>query len=420
MIQNLIMKRGNIQLTLIFSFFSVFFAFKSGIILYIDSYGYIDNHIVRSAIYPLFLDLLSDQKNFSVAIFVQMALTVFALVYFAKTRKFIFENHLIYFGYIVFSCIIIANFWNAVISEALAIPIFILFLSKFLEIIDSSERLSIKNFIVLIVFVTVLISIRNQFIFLIPTLAVWLFLSKTPKKWLYTLALLIPLLLNTLVDRYYHLVKHNHFIATPYTGMQILPSVLFQSNLSDSVIFEDKQERKDFVFLKTQLLNKYIDHQKMDTLLGNSPQYLYTLYFDVIAHRTIKPYFLDQLKSLNLNDQYVQLDQKGKHMFFLLFKRNIKQNIVFYFNLLRLNGYNNWLIFIMSVFVLIFSLIQYFKKRDIIFLLVFIALFALLLNQSLVTIVNIIGYRYVVYNYIFIFYLLLLVLHTTLQKSKIN
>ena len=418
MIQNSLLKRGYFQLTLIFTLFCTLFLLKSGVILYIDSYGYIDNHIIRSAIYPLFLDLFSNQKNFTFAILVQMLITVFALVQLARSRTFLFDNWLIYIGFIVFGCIVIANFSNAVISEALAIPVFILFLTKFLELNDN-EGLTTKSYLTIILYLTVLISIRNQFIFLIPTIAVWLILKKIPGRWLFTVILIVPLILNTLIDRFYHQIKHNHFIATPYTGMQILPSVLFQASLADSVVFENKEERKDFIHLKTQLLNKSIDHQKMDTLLGNSPQYLYTLFFDVIAHRTIKPYFLNQLKNLKVDDQYAEIDQKGKHMFFILFKKNIKQNVVFYFNLLKLNGYNNWLIFIVSVFVMVFSLVQYKKERQLIFLLIFIALFSLMLNQSLVTIVNIIGYRYVVYNYIFIFYLILLILHNTLQKSKL-
>lgn len=418
MIQNSLLKRGYFQLTLIFTLFCTLFLLKSGVILYIDSYGYIDNHIIRSAIYPLFLDLFSNQKNFTFAILVQMLITVFALVQLARSRTFLFDNWLIYIGFIVFGCIVIANFSNAVISEALAIPVFILFLTKFLELNDN-EGLTTKSYLTIILYLTVLISIRNQFIFLIPTIAVWLILKKIPGRWFFTVILIVPLILNTLIDRFYHQIKHNHFIATPYTGMQILPSVLFQASLADSVAFENKEERKDFIHLKTQLLNKSIDHQKMDTLLGNSPQYLYTLFFDVIAHRTIKPYFLNQLKNLKVDDQYAEIDQKGKHMFFILFKKNIKQNVVFYFNLLKLNGYNNWLIFIVSVFVMVFSLVQYKKERQLIFLLIFIALFALMLNQSLVTIVNIIGYRYVVYNYIFIFYLILLILHNTLQKSKL-
>ena len=418
MIQNSLLKRGYFQLTLIFTLFCTLFLLKSGVILYIDSYGYIDNHIIRSAIYPLFLDLFSNQKNFTFAILVQMLITVFALVQLARSRTFLFDNWLIYIGFIVFGCIVIANFSNAVISEALAIPVFILFLTKFLELNDN-EGLTTKSYLTIILYLTVLISIRNQFIFLIPTIAVWLILKKIPGRWLFTVILIVPLILNTLIDRFYHQIKHNHFIATPYTGMQILPSVLFQASLADSVVFENKEERKDFIHLKTQLLNKSIDHQKMDTLLGNSPQYLYTLFFDVIAHRTIKPYFLNQLKNLKVDDQYAEIDQKGKHMFFILFKKNLKQNVVFYFNLLKLNGYNNWLIFIVSVFVMVFSLVQYKKERQLIFLLIFIALFSLMLNQSLVTIVNIIGYRYVVYNYIFIFYLILLILHNTLQKSKL-
>lgn len=416
MIQSFI-NRSFTQLLTLFLLFSLVLFKLSGVIMYIDSYGYIENHIIRSAVYPLFLDFLSFDQSHTIVVFIQMFLTAFSLSYFAKLNKFIFENVWIYCAYMVFGFIIIGNFSNAVISEALAIPFFIFFLSKFILILKSEY--TTKTYIETILWLTVIISIRNQFVFLLPVFALALLIVKPrPAKKIYFVGLLIPILLNTIVDRTYHQFKHNHFIATPYTGMQILPSVLFNAHLSDSVIFTDKNERKDFVYLKQQLLDKYIDHQKMDTILGNSPQYLFTVFFDVIAHRTIKPYYLDQLKHLNQYDQYVTMDEKGKHMYFLLFKKNLKSNVLFYFNLIRLNGYNNWLIFIIFVFVILFTLFHYLKFGKWEFLLIFISLTALLMNQSLVTLVNIIGYRYVVYNYIFIFYVMLHILNQSTLNLK--
>ncbi len=409
----MIFRKSPLQYLIILIVFGLLFLRINTIEIYVDSYGYIENHIIRSSFYPLFLDAFNIFGKFSlnIAVFVQIAFSIFAFFYFFKKNTKIFENQYVYVSYIILSLVVISNFSRGIITEAIALPVFILFCTYFIEY--SKKELKIVNYLIILGYLFLLISIRNQFLFLIPTLFIWILfrIDQIKIKFLYFSMLILPVLLNYSVESYYHKVKHNQSVSSAYTGLQLLPVAIYNSNLSDSQFINDRELKSDFIQIKKQLLEKNIDPIKMDSIHGESPQYLYSIFFNVITHRIIKPYYLEKYNQLgDENTQYVSMDKSCLSLFKVLTQNNYTNNIKLYFNLLKLNGFNNMFFFVFYILSIIFIFNQYLIKKNIHLFLLFIAMISLIFNQILVTMVSFICYRYMVYNYLFIFFIILIMI----------
>lgn len=418
---NLLLRKSLIQLTVIISVFSFLILKLNGFELYVDSYGYIENHIIRSSFYPLFLDLfyIFGESKLLAAAYFQVAISIFAFLLFAFRNKIIFKYNLVYISYILISLVLISNFSKGIITEAIAVPIFVLFLTYVFQLIEIQIKL--HHFLIVLLFLLILVSIRNQFLFLFPAIFIymWFKLDKLKMKIVYSLLLLIPIILSGIIERNYHKIKHNQNVSSAYTGLQLLPSVIYNSNLSDSQLIDDRNLRLDFISVKRELMRKNIDPIHMDTIHGESPQYLFTIYFNVITHRIIKPHFLSKYSYLkNENEIYVMMDKDCMKLFEILTKNNYKSNAKLYFNLFKLNGFNNLFFLVAYILIIIFVFIEYLKRKNQYLLLLSIALISLIFNQILVTLVSFVCYRYMVYNYIFIFLVILVIMNKYLIKFK--
>lgn len=418
---NLIFKKTSIQFAIITTLVSFLFLKLNNFELYVDSYGYIENHVIRSSAYPLFLDVFNifGKYQFNMVAIFQVLYTIFSFSYFVQKHNFVLKNNMIYFSYIIISLVFISNFSRGIITEAIALPTFVLFLTYIFQF--EHKRINWPHYFIILLFLFVLLSIRNQFLFLIPTIMIylWFKLDQNKTKLIYSFLLLIPVLLNGAIERNYHKIKHNQNVSSAYTGLQLLPSVIYNANLSDTQFIDDRKLRVDFTTIKKELKLKSIDPINMDSIHGESPQYLYTAYFNVITHRIIKPYFLNKYKHLkDENIMYVKMDQDCLNLFKSLTYVNYLSNFKLYFNLFKLNGFNNLFFLVLFMLLTIFTIKEFLERKNHYLLLVSISLISLLLNQILVTLVSFICYRYMVYNYIFFFLIILVTLNKFLKISK--
>lgn len=276
------MQKGKLSL---FTFFygltlCVVFAalIKKGVWMQADSGSYIDNHVLRSVLYPLVLDVYhllvqpQSDSDYLGLVAVQIIAGIAASHYFSRywvqlmqlPKGFLF----------LFTAILMAPYFlptkigNAVLTEALCYPLFLVGLRLLIK--GMVER-QYNALLLSLVCVVLLVITRGQFLFLYPLFAavcmyaIWRFPAEFRKKSL-CFFLLLACVLGGVIERGYHLLWHERFATTPFTGvhLSIAPlfvakdeaKELFAKSTSQRRIFEtvyQEMQEKDIAAFRSQV-----------------------------------------------------------------------------------------------------------------------------------------------------------------------
>lgn len=404
-----------------------FFVFNIETIVKPDSDGYLNAALIRSFGYPFFIAIhkfLFANSYLTIIKFTQLILILGSSLVFIRTlQKYILSNKIYLF--LVFITLLLPVFFetkiaNSILSEGFAYVLYLLFLSFFFTILFSKE-VKIKHYVFGALTLFLLINTRGQFLFLIPLLIIVLALkhykTRIQTKKLVTLFILILTIpiLSILSDKTYHKVQHNHFISTPWTGIQLAALPMFISHESDSTLFKNKTEKKYF-------LHVYKELERENLLLSQLKKEVYDFSFYAenytnICNKTLssygEPFFINEPQDIRT----IKNDKITANIAVILFKEHFIKWSTFVFKNLY-NGFYSISNLFLLVFLTFISLLYYFKTKKKVFIVLFILATLILFNLLLVSIVEPIIGRYIFYNNWVLFVIIAYLLEKSTLKLK--
>jgi len=394
-----------------------------------DTPGYVDAAIIRSPVYPLFIDFFQSvfgSRYEGFLFIVQLILGFYAMYHFVKMLRGLFSiNKWIQFG---ISIIIMVPYvlgssrvGNSIISEALAYPFYLFFAANLIPGILNNN---LKKLYVAAVILLVLMLTRGQFLFAVPATIVFIiylaYINKDIKKYMLSLVIFISLpFCSNLIDKLYHKIYFDYFVSTPWTGIHIATLPFFVSDEEDYKIFKTKDQQEYFKKVYGELTNSGLTLKEFKKINSDSRGYaFYAKNSTPIANFTIDPIGRESFKINDINFSYVVNDKMSKSMVFPLIMDNFIEWLKFYImNIVAGIGYERLLLFY-PIF-LIFSFIQVLRSKSPLSLFIFISFFFAILNIALVAMVQpLTFYRYTIYGDFLIYTSLLLILNKELIGSK--
>lgn len=394
-------------------------------IIHPDSYGYLHSSLIRSFGYPFFISIhkLVFANNYLTFVkFSQFLLIFGSSLFFIKTlQKYILSNKLYLF--LVFVILLLPLFFetkiaNSILSEGISYAFYLLFLSCFFTIIFS-KKAEIKQYVFGSLLLILLINTRGQFLFLIPLLIITLALKHYKTKisfkkllTLFVLIITIPLL-SVLSDKTYHKVKHNYFVSTPWTGIQLAALPIFLSQKNDSILFNDETEKKYFLYVYKKLENDKLLYSQL-----KKEDYDFDFYaknYTNICNKNLSDYgesfFINETQDIKI----IKNDKITAKIAIVLLKKHFIKWTTFVFKNLY-NGYYSIANLCLLIFILLISLTQYLKTKKKIFLVLLVLGLLLFFNLLLISLVEPIIGRYIFYNN----WVLFVIIACLLEKSTLK
>lgn len=370
--------------------------------------SYVNASVIRSPVYPLFIDFfqLLFKSNFEFPLLIiQLSLGLYGIFYFVKTINLIFTINK--WALFVLSIIIATPYLfpskigNNILSEGLAYPLFLFFISNLFRgfFFESRNKLYFSAIVLFLLVLT-----REQFLFVLPLsilLLIYLaFKNKSIKRYLLLLIIYFAIpVLCSITDKVYHKICFGYYVSTPWKGIHLAALPFFVSDKEDYKIFNNKEEQEYFKTIYNELtysgltLNEYIK-----TNSDSRGFTFYTRNFTTIANLTIDPVGRKFFEEGDNNYKYILNDKMAKKIAIPLIRKNIFTWLKFYImNIITGIGQER-LLFTYPIFLLFsFSqMIRRFRKIDIF---IFSCFLISLSNVCLVAIGQpLTNYRYTIYS----------------------
>lgn len=401
-----------------------------------DSQSYLTKSPIRSALYPLLLQLNTwlFPGQWGGLVFVQLALGFYSAYFTASKLKKLFAlNHWLssllmilflipYYGPL--------KFGNSILSEALCYPIFLFAFSYLLEGLFQRKTKSLLYFLGL---TSLLILTRRQFLFLYPVFTcVLIYLGVVHRKQfklsLLTIAFALSILGTHLLERTYQYFNHNHFTTIPFTGMQLIVAPLYLSTPNDAALFENTLEKIIFLEIQEKMQAKHLSYQTINTSphfnLTIYPQFLnlavYPHYFEnygPICWEVLFPVINEIDENNNLYLNHYDRDTLLIKMALTLIQVHLKEYLALYISniIFNLGGLFPTLLFVLMAFL---AFVYHCLRRDDLSLGLVVTFLLTFGNYFLIAIVEPILIRYSIYTNTLLLGMLTIALSIAFQHGK--
>lgn len=367
-IKKILQKYFNYILLGIFSI-TFLLALRKPVELLNDSEGYLEMSLIRSPAYPIFIK--SIQKIFgnyflTATACIQFVLLAIAIFFLVNTFRKIYKLNP--FWYFLLALLLISpalyqvNVTSRILSEGLAYPLYLVVFSLFIKGFCETKT---KPLLVSLPFLLILLLTRGQFIymaavgFLLVLYILWKQKGIIRKSWILGLFIVLPILAN-LTDKTYHYVVHQHFVATPWTGIHLITPAFFVANESDVSIFSTEEEKTFFSKIYSDLEEKELTLSSIKEKNGH-PTFFYIQNFSKIANGTV----FDEGRYLIGSpvedaETFVKLDKLTTKMAPPLVLKNFKKWLRLYYEnfVFGLNGARYamlYLLFLVITFFVVFK-----------------------------------------------------------------
>jgi hypothetical protein len=394
-----------------------------------DTSGYEANLPIRSMLYPLLLDLyhiifsIDGDFAYTPLVMLQVAFGLFAArsfsYYWVKQFSLPVAWQILVTIILMVPYFLSAKIGNAILTEALCYPLFLLFLSSLLKgLIEQNYKALIQA----LVYVTLLVLTRSQFVFLYPLLLLvfiyscYVFPKSFPKRTL--LVMIVGVMIFTsLAGRTYQWLLHDKFASIPFTGVHLSIAPFFIAKEQDITLFEEgSTQRKVFEMVYHDMKAKdiaaqrgYVEHPG----IRSSTYSRFKNGYDEILYGSYYP----ALDKASVSSDWFERDDYTTNLALTLFKANIGD----WFELYKKNvsaGLGGDYMSILTVLLLLFLLHSlYIKRHKELTEASLLVLLAHIGNVTSISIIQVGLYRYTFYTQ-GLFYLLLLTFFYILFRQK--
>jgi len=175
---------------------------------------------------------------------------------------------------------------NAILTEGISYPFFLLGTCSLLSGIYNKRE---KDFLVYLVYITLLVLIRGQFLFLyvvFPFIIVWLYRTNAKARiGMLAACCILSIFTGTLLERTYHLLANQRFITTPFGGMQIAIAPMYLSTPQDSLLFSDTLQKSIFTETRAGMVSHNLIPEGWELYFP----YAFALNYDKILYTELMP-----------------------------------------------------------------------------------------------------------------------------------
>lgn len=263
---------------------------------YDDSIGYLTGDDFRSPIYPLAIDLfrLTFGKYFEWPLVAfQLTAGGWALYWFSSRLAKTFELSQRGFALVLALCAtpyfgISIQTGNAILSEALAYPIFLLAMGFLIQCIAENKLRPAIHFLLL---TTLLVLTRKQFLFLFVMIIPLLFLLRhAGVRWsrLAALSILVCCLvpLTHFAESANNYIRHGKLSPVSYTGIQLIVGAIYVSKADDALAIADPVEKRYFEKIHAMASAKVLTLDTLDSVkderIANRFQHFFVNYHNLM------------------------------------------------------------------------------------------------------------------------------------------
>jgi len=396
-----IIKNKKFEIVTFLIFLSFFF---QSIIEVNDSLSYIENSYKRPFLYPLIINIFefifSDYFKRPLIIF-QLLLGYFGVIYFLKfffnkfkIKSFIFKVILFFsISYPYFN--LSMKIGNSILSESLGYPIFLIFIIFFIKSIFGNKNY-FKNFLLSLVFFSLLVLTKKTFLILVPvyflSLIVELIFSKELKKAIISILFFFFTIFSlNIIEKGATFIKYGTFSTISVSGSSLVSGPFYLAKEDDF-----KKIKGD---LNKKIINnalKILNENNIERIKRNHNSNSDILSFAKDTRRIFHDYFnkyviIQSIFEDNVEDVFIKRDlqnykyknissQHTTDIAIQLIKLNPVENLYFYItNVIygmggyfisnnELNGYyanigfSGLFIFIFQILIFIISLTALFQK----------------------------------------------------------
>ena len=199
----------------------------------VDSVGYISGELIRTPLYPLFLQFcraVFGGYGFSAAVIIQTLCALLSVLFFLKCLRETLAPKL--WSEIALFAVLagpILLFWRVIITDTLAYAFYLFTLACALRFISDGKSAGW-----LIAAACLNILVRPQMAFVLPVLAVAFFLKR---KYLLLVALCGAMTAAGLADKLYHKIHNGVFMNSGIGSVHLARELLYFSTPQDEVLF---------------------------------------------------------------------------------------------------------------------------------------------------------------------------------------
>ncbi len=391
-----------------------------------DSSGYLEMSLIRSPLYPIFINAIQNifgDYFLTAAVCIQFLLLAIAVFFLISNFRKIFS--LPSFWYLFLALLLLSpalyevNVSSRILSEAIAYPLYLIVFCLFIQ---SFSETKIRPLLVSLPYLLLLLLTRGQFIylavvgFLLTLYILWKQKDAIRQSWILVTFILLPLIAN-FTDKTYHYVVHQHFVTTPWTGIHLITPALFVANESDVSVFSSKEEKSFFTDIYRQLEEKGLT---LSSLKENNTEstIFYIQNFTKIANGTVfneGRYFFGS--PIDDAETFIKLDSLTKKMTLPLTLKNfVKWSKLYYQNFaFGLNGSRYVMLYF---FLLIIALFSVFKIPSSEIKFILLGSLLTLFNIGIVAIGMHTIKRFTFYNDWILFFILFILIDLLLKKQK--
>ena len=390
-----------------------------------DTYSYLDANMFRHPGYVVFLRVFTSVFRNQYELFVVAFQLLFGLIatHFTIQRFSILFNFN-YLTKIIALLILLFPFFeplyvaNNLCSEGLSYPLYVIFITLSFELIYNENQKKLKYLIIAYILLALT---RGQFIFTPFLFAIVYFLKhrkesyKDFKFWRLTILFLAPLIVN-LADRTYHKLKDGLFVQTPFTYINTAASAYFVSKDSDKSLFKNEDYKTIFIKCFTHLQENNLLHSSIKRKTNTEYYSYFHKNVPPIANLTVQKFGVEYYyydKHLTIASSEFEADNAAKAATFILIKHNFKKWInIYYANLTH--AFKSQILLLFIALIALFSFIKLVKQYNYKYAMLFLFSSLTISNAMLVAFASHSIMRYLFYNYIFIF----LILITMIKQFK--
>ena len=405
-----------------------FIIFQRGVIFSPDSNGYLVPTIIRSPIYPLFINicrLIAGTHYLTLLILSQIAIGLASITVFCS---FLFKQFnlnkwiVLSLSFILFSPYLFGmQIGNIIGTEPLAYPLYLITFKYILEAFNTGK---FKKFALAFCWATVLILTRSQFLFLYPLILIiilyFLVFTGMNKKSLLKISIVFSVFIIGCIslEMTYHKLTNDKFIRTPFLGIQLVTNALYVSESKDSVLFKPGTEKEIFIKIIKEAERKKLTLSTFANNAGFSYIHHYDTAYNELCWRTMFPILQSNIKHNDITDLYIQADKLTLSISKQLIYHNWREFLSLYAKNIY-NGLGGFLGFTWSIstfFCLMFTLFLGNRSNELMFLI--IISICNVFNYMLVALVEPIMLRYSFYTEIILIVFITSILFSYIEKTS--
>ncbi len=432
------LKKPSVETSILIAIYAMvffYFIFQEAIFSH-DSYGYLLAMPQRNpgyVIFSKFFEFIFPQNFAKVIVGLQLIFGLFAVHVFLKRM-----SHLLCLNYVLKGIVLASLIFpffpplliaNNICSEGLTYPLYLLFLVMGFEFLYREKKFTLPIFLLLYI---LLVLTRGQFIVSSIIFAfVYFFKYRSSilnKKHLFKFILILAFpLIVIFADKTYHKLKDGLFISTPYSFVNMSGAAFYVSKKGDIQFIQTEEYKSLFEACYKQLTQKKLlmSSQKQD---GYDAYYQhYHNHVPQICNQTVhditRGYYFDKFLKTSTDEKKAsvysmwQSELACKSMYFTLVEHNLKEySLLYYSNIVH--GFKSIIILSFVLLVFLFSGHKVLFQKHNYYNILFICSALTLSNAMIISLASHSIMRYLFYNYILIFFIIVILLKLLINPKN--